>query len=193
MGSQCTLSMILNRNTGYMKSLVIKTIELAKLNSPKTVFSLKDTNLFDEVNAVLKNNKLMFQDHNIALHNNINEKILVKADKLHLEELLNNLITNSIKYSISLGKVVIDAIPEGAFIKASVRDTGIGMTEEQLKRVFDEFYKADPARHDFESSGLGMPICKRIVEKHGGHIWCESPGLGKGSTFYFTLPRGSSS
>ena len=62
------------------------------------------------------------------------------------------------------------------------------MTPEQMTHVFDEFYKADWSRHDFDSSGLGLPICKRIVEKHGGKIWVESKGVGKGSTFYFTLP-----
>jgi len=67
--------------------------------------------------------------------------------------------------------------------------SGIGMTNEHLEHVFDEFYKADSSRHDFDSSGLGMPICKRIVERHGGKIWAESKGPGKGSTFYFTIPK----
>jgi signal transduction histidine kinase len=65
------------------------------------------------------------------------------------------------------------------------------LTKEQIERVFDEFYKVDPARHDLESSGLGLSICKRIVEKQGGKIWVESPGLEKGSTFYFTIPSAS--
>ena len=66
-------------------------------------------------------------------------------------------------------------------------DNGIG--EDQMKYLFNEYYKADASRHDFESSGLGPPICKRIIEKHGGEIWAESEGLGKGSTFYFTIPK----
>ncbi|RLF38571.1 MAG: sensor histidine kinase, partial [Thermoplasmata archaeon] len=56
-----------------------------------------------------------------------------------------------------------------------------------IEHIFDEFYKADESRHDFESSGIGLSICRKIIEKHGGKIWAESPGLGKGSTFYFTL------
>ena len=72
-------------------------------------------------------------------------------------------------------------------------DNGIGMTKEQIERIFDEFYKADSARHDIQNTGLGMSICKRIVEKHGGRIWVESPGPGKGTTVFFTLPAGSSS
>jgi len=62
------------------------------------------------------------------------------------------------------------------------------MTQQQIDHVFEEFYKVDPARHDLESSGLGLSICKRIVEKHGGKIWAESPGLNKGTMFKFSLP-----
>ena len=68
----------------------------------------------------------------------------------------------------------------------------VQLNEEQIAHVFDEFYKADESRHDFESSGLGMPICKRIIEKHGGRIWAESEGLGKGSTVHFSLPYAAS-
>jgi signal transduction histidine kinase len=67
-------------------------------------------------------------------------------------------------------------------------DNGIGMTQDEIGRIFDEFYKADSARHDIHNTGLGMSICKRIVEKHGGNIWVESPGSGKGTTVFFTLP-----
>jgi signal transduction histidine kinase len=72
-------------------------------------------------------------------------------------------------------------------IVVSVKDTGIGLESDQMKHVFEEFFKADSSRHDLESTGLGLPICKRIVEKHGGRMWVESQGKGKGSTFFFTL------
>ena len=65
----------------------------------------------------------------------------------------------------------------------------MGMSEEQLNHVFDEFYKADESRHDFTSTGLGLSICKKIIEKHQGKIWAESPGIGKGTTIYFTIPK----
>jgi len=64
------------------------------------------------------------------------------------------------------------------------------LTEEQKERIFEEFYKADESRHDISSSGLGLSICKKIVEKHGGRIWAESEGIGKGTSIFFTLPLG---
>jgi PAS domain S-box-containing protein len=180
---------VVNRNVGYMKNLVVKTIELAKLNSSDTVFNFEETNLLSEMNKVIDTNKLMFEGNKIKVVNNIPKGIEVYVDKLRLEELFHNLLSNSVKYTDGKGTVTLDAKMEGNFVTVSVRDTGIGMTRDQLSHVFDEFFKADSSRHDFDSSGLGMPICKRIVERHGGSIWVESQGPGKGSTFYCTLPR----
>ncbi len=179
------------RNVYYMKDLVSKTIELAKLNSDKIEFNMEDTYLREEVDTVIANNQVLFKENNITVINNIREDIMVYVDKLRFTELLNNLLTNAVKYMPSGGgRITIDAEEQGEMIQVSVQDTGIGMTEEQIKRIFDEFYKADSSRHNLDSSGLGLSIAKRIVEKHGGRIWAESPGKGKGSTFYFTIPRG---
>ena len=113
---------------------------------------------------------------------------MVKTDKLRLEELFDNLIGNSVKYSPNGSDITIDARDDGKFVLVSVKDEGVGMNSEQLDHIFEEFYKADESRHDFGSSGLGLSICKRIVEKHGGKIWAESKGKGKGTTMFFTIP-----
>ncbi len=182
---------VLNRNVDYMKSLVVKTLELAKLNSTQTSFSFEDINLLSELNSVLEKNHMVFNQNNIKIVNNIGSEITIKADKLRLEELFDNIISNSVKYSPKGGIITFNAFKNEEFVTVTVKDTGMGMTKNDLKNVFEEFYKADSSRHDFESSGLGMTICKRIVEKHGGKIWVESDGLGKGSTFYFTIPSSS--
>ena len=177
----------IHRNADYMKNIVVKTIELARLNSPNTKLLIDDTNLLDEIDNVVKKNKRFLKENNIEIDKNIDENIMIKADKLRIEELFDNIINNAIKYSKNAGTITIDAKEEKEFVIVSVRDTGIGMTEEELSHIFDEFYKADEARHDFDSNGLGLPICKRIVEKHGGKIWAESSGEGKGTTFYLTF------
>ena len=180
---------VINRNVGYMRNLVTKTLELARLNSPNTKFDFKEMNLSDAVKNVIDANQFMFQETHIEVINNIPDNIILNADYLRMEELFNNLLTNAVKYSNDAGTVVIDVVDQPDTVTVSIKDSGIGITAEQLDHVFDEFYKADGSRHDFDSSGLGMPICKRIVEKHGGRIWAESDGLGKGSTFYFTIPK----
>ena len=177
----------IHRNADNMKNIVIKTIELARLNSPNTKLLIDDTNLLDEINDVVKRNKRFLKENNIEVDNNIGENIVIKADKLRIEELFDNIIKNAIKYSRNAGTITIDAKQDNNFITISIKDTGIGMNKEQLSHIFDDFYKADEARHDFNCSGLGLPICKRIVEKHGGKIWAESSGKGKGTTFYFTF------
>jgi len=179
---------VIHRNVGYMTNLVTKTLQLARLNSPNTKFTFEQTNLLDELNDVLIANKIMFESKDIQIHTIVPDTIIVHADKLRLHELFNNLFNNAVKYSENGGKIIIEAEESATDVTIKVTDTGIGMSEEQLERVFDEFYKADPSRHDFDSSGLGVSICKRIVERHGGRIWVESDGLGKGSSFGFTLP-----
>jgi len=179
---------VINRNVNYIKNLVTKTIQLARLNAPSTELSVEDTTLLDEINKVIERSKLLFEENNIKVESGINKNIMVKADKLRLEELFDNLIGNSVKYSQNGGNITIDAKDDGKFVVVSVKDEGVGMTSEQLDHIFEEFYKVDESRHDFNSSGLGLSICKRIVEKHGGNIWAESKGKGKGTIMFFTIP-----
>jgi signal transduction histidine kinase len=179
---------VLNRNVKYMKGLVVKTLDLAKLNSPNTKFSLENVNLKNIIDRTIKNKKTIFEDKKIKIQNNIKKILYVKADILRLEELLTNLFENSVKYNSNKGSIIIDAEKVNKYVKISIEDTGIGMTTEQMRHVYDEFYKADKSRHDFDSSGLGLSISKRIVEKHGGKISIKSEGIGKGSTVSFTLP-----
>jgi len=179
---------IVIRNVDYMKNLVMKTIDLAKLNSNKTKFSFEEIDLYKELEKNIIKNAFLFKKNNIRIINKFRENIKVKVDKLRIEELFDNLFNNSVKYSGDSGKIILDAVEDDHFITIFIKDNGIGMNEEQINHIFDEFYKADESRHDFDSSGLGMPICKRIVEKHGGKIWVESEGINKGTTVCFTLP-----
>ena len=179
---------VLNRNANYMRNLVKKTIDLAKLNSSKTRFSFEKVSLSDLVDEVVAVNSSLFENHEVVVENNVSSDCLVHVDPFHIQEVFTNLFNNAVKYSEDKRWIDVDAVEKDDCVLVSVRDKGVGISEEQLPFLFDEYYKADSSRHDFDSSGLGLPICKRIVEKHGGEIWAESEGLGKGSTFYFTLP-----
>jgi two-component system, OmpR family, phosphate regulon sensor histidine kinase PhoR len=110
----------------------------------------------------------------------------VRADAPRLEQVLVNLIHNALKFTRPGGKVVLSAQGEGDLIRFAVQDTGTGIPEDDLERIFERFYKADRARSG-GGTGLGLSIARHIVEAHGGKIWVESVE-GRGSTFYFTIP-----
>jgi len=184
---------IIVKNAEYMRDLVIKTLQLARLRSPNTQFEFEHINLHEIVTRVLSNQEYFLTENNIKIETTIPKDLFAKADRLQLIELFNNLITNAIKYTPKEqggGTIAIRGQPDGDMVKISIADNGIGMTEDQLSKVFTEFFKADKTRQELDSSGLGLSICQRIVEKHEGKIWVKSEGIGKGTTFFFTLPKG---
>ena len=182
---------VILRNVYFMKDLVNKTIDLAKLNSGIIELEFENIKLNEELEYVVSNNQVLFDQNNIKFINKIKNPIYVYADKIRLDEIFNNLITNAIKYSPNKGgKIFIEGREDKNIITISVKDTGVGMDSDQIQCIFDEFYKVDDSRHELDSSGLGLTITKKIIEKHGGKIWVESEGKGKGSTFYFTLKKG---
>jgi len=110
----------------------------------------------------------------------------VRADAPRLEQVLVNLIHNAVKFTAPGGEVVLSAQAEGDFVRFGVRDSGVGIPEEDLPRIFERFYRVDRSRTG-GGTGLGLSISRHIVEAHGGRIWAESVE-GRGSTFYFTIP-----
>ncbi|MEF8880016.1 MAG: ATP-binding protein [Candidatus Thermoplasmatota archaeon] len=173
----------------YMRDLVSKTLYLAKLNSSEIKFDTDEVNLQSISKSVVSKHQINFEEKNLEFKNEINKDLFVEGDELRLEELFDNLISNAAKYTPGGGKIILHAEEQKEEIKIAVQDDGLGMTEEEATRIFDEFYKADASRHDVNSTGLGLTISKRIVEEHGGKIWAESNGRGEGSTFYFTLKK----
>ncbi|MEE9151211.1 MAG: HAMP domain-containing sensor histidine kinase [Thermoplasmata archaeon] len=114
----------------------------------------------------------------------------VKADKGILKHILHNLLINAIKFNTKGGEVVIKAHPNNGYLEVSVADTGIGIANKHLTRIFDRFYQIDnsPTRK-YGGTGLGLSVTDNLVKAQGGKLWVESEE-GKGSTFTFTLPVG---
>jgi signal transduction histidine kinase len=109
------------------------------------------------------------------------------VDVHRISQVMENLLSNAIKYSPKESRISIVAERDGKHCKVVVADQGIGMTEEQVARVFDKFYRVDSSDTAVRGLGLGMCIVKQIIEDHGGTIWVDSL-LGEGSRVYFTLP-----
>jgi PAS domain S-box-containing protein len=113
---------------------------------------------------------------------------LIAADEARLEQVITNLLSNAIKFTPQ-GSVTVQAADLGSQIQVSVSDTGIGIPADQLQRVFSRFHQVDgSATRSYRGAGLGLTICKHIIEYHGGRIWAESVE-GQGSIFHFILPK----
>jgi signal transduction histidine kinase len=189
---QTELLDVCHQNVMNMKELVIKTLKHARIASSYKKLDIIDIPLRSEVEGYVNRREFLIKQKSLTVENIIDSRIAIKADKVEFEELFYNLISNAIKYSQENGSITINADDKGDIVILSVKDTGIGLTEEQIEHVFDEFFKVDESRHELDSSGLGLSICKKIVKKHGGNIWAESAGKNLGTTIFFTIRKGVS-
>ena len=166
--------------------LDLSAIEANKIKLIPTTFSLDD--LVYEVAVMLKP---VAEAKPIALELPArNGRLTVRADRDKITQVLTNLVTNAVKFTPPGGKVALTMEPpiEGNWLKVTVSDSGCGISTAEVEKIFDEFYQVDqPGRQKAEGVGLGLAICKRLVEMHGGTIWAESKE-GRGSSFSFTLP-----
>ncbi len=125
---------------------------------------------------------------NIEIIVDINSTLMVYADKNLLETIIRNLLTNAIKFTDPGGRITVSTRDENGFVIIAVEDTGIGLSETDKNKLFRiDVNNAEIGQHKEKGTGLGLILCKEFCEKMGGKIWVESK-LGKGSTFYFTVP-----
>jgi signal transduction histidine kinase len=113
-------------------------------------------------------------------------------DGQKIERVLANLLGNALKYSPPSERIRVEAERRGGEILVAVSDNGMGVVAAELSRLFERFHRTPRAQASgLAGTGLGLFICRGIVEAHGGRIWAESPGDGQGTTFRFTLPAGN--
>ena len=110
------------------------------------------------------------------------------ADRRRIEQVLTNLLNNAARHSPESSIIRVSADLEGVHVAISVTDDGVGVSPERLPYLFRRFFRAEGDQQDGVGAGLGLAVCKGIVEAHGGRIWAESDGAGRGATFTFTLP-----
>src|SRR5262249_4966746 len=151
--------------------------------------NLAEANLFQLVNETVDALRDMANTVSITLRVESNDEAkLVLVDAYRMAQAIDNLVSNAIKYGNEGGEVVVMLAYEPDFVKVSVQDNGMGISQEDLEHVFDRFFRAhEGVKKKIEGSGLGLAIVRGIVEKHNGRIWVESqPEVG--TTFHFTLP-----
>jgi signal transduction histidine kinase len=179
---------MINRKTETVTHLIERIVALQAMNplelSPEP---LEITDLIDET---VEHWKLLAQKANIEITSDVPGDLpLVAGDRRQLGEALDNLLNNAVKFNVKGGKVMLRARGEAELVHIEISDTGIGIPFDKLSRVFDRFYQVDgTTRRRFGGAGVGLTLARQMVEAHGGHVWAESPGVGKGSTFHLILP-----
>jgi signal transduction histidine kinase len=197
------LTDVLN-SSHHLLSLINDILDLAKLEAGKQELKPSEVNL----KMLLENSLVMFKEK--ALKHFIRMSVdttgipeTVNADERMLKQIIYNLLSNAVKFTPENGKVSLTARPcnfnEGVHsaeishrrlgVKISVSDSGMGIKPVDLDRIFSPFEQVESARNrKFQGTGLGLSLSKKLVQLHGGEIWAESEGEGKGATFSFMIP-----
>jgi two-component system, OmpR family, phosphate regulon sensor histidine kinase PhoR len=178
-----------------LTQIVSELLELSRIESGRVLLHFKSTPSIEILNVAVNRLRLQAKRAGLSLQveypNNLPP---VLADPPRIEQVMVNLLHNAIKFTPAGGSIFVSARPEGegteACIVFEVRDTGVGIPEDDIQRIFERFYKADRARTG-GGTGLGLAIARHLVEAHGGRIWVESRE-GQGSSFFFSLPVFSS-
>jgi signal transduction histidine kinase len=115
----------------------------------------------------------------------------VEGDAVKIKRVLTNLIGNAIKFTPANGTILVRSFPDGNVLRTEIIDNGLGLEPKNIDKVFEKFYQVDSSiSRAAGGMGLGLSLARELVKLHGGEIWVESAGLGKGSKFIFTLPIG---
>ncbi|HSU51156.1 MAG TPA: ATP-binding protein, partial [Segetibacter sp.] len=167
-----------------MKQLILDLLEYSRVNSSKAEVEEVD------VNEIIESMQLTYKTFLIQTKGTINYTTLpvVKGNKTQILQLFQNVIGNAIKYRSNMPPVInVSYEEEKAFYKFVISDNGIGIDSKFFNKIFIIFQRLHN-REEYSGTGIGLAICKKIIDKHGGRIWVDSDP-GKGSTFYFTLPK----
>ncbi|MEE8449536.1 MAG: ATP-binding protein, partial [Thermodesulfobacteriota bacterium] len=181
---------IAQNNTDRLIRLINEMLDVSKIESGKIQMNKESLAVDTLVKKALERIKGYANECQVKLKCQLPEQIpLVLADRDRIEQVITNLLSNAIKFTPAGGVVTLEVTDESESVNISVADTGIGIPEGQLEKIFDKFHQVDQSTiRQKGGTGLGLSICYAIVSEHGGKIWAESTE-GEGSSFNFTLPK----
>ncbi|MDP2921857.1 MAG: ATP-binding protein [Candidatus Omnitrophota bacterium] len=179
---------IIQEHAQRLNQLVEDLLSLSHLESKDIALEKSIFNLHQLADNIISSFKVLSEKKNVEIKNEIPQEFLIRADKDRMEQVFTNLIDNAIKFNKEKGGVKVYGREEGKDMKIAIEDSGIGIPEKDIPRIFERFYRVDKARsRELGGTGLGLSIVKHIVELHGGNVGVESVE-GLGSKFWFTLP-----
>ena len=172
----------------HLLSLINDILDLSKIEAGRMELELTEFDLPTAIENALTLVRERAGRRSIALHTNIDHRLgQIQADERKVRQVVLNLLSNAIKFTPEGGRIEVGAVAKDGFVEVSVRDTGIGIAPEDQEKVFEEFRQVGTAAKKVEGTGLGLTLCRKFVELHGGRIWVKSE-VGVGSTFTFTIP-----
>lgn len=172
-------------NISRLASAVRGILDLSRLEAGVGAFARETINLHELIAAVVRDMESMASGKGISLVVQVQPGLPpIRGDRERLWRVVHNLLDNALKFSTS-GQIAISADMLGGEVVVGVQDSGCGILPENLARVFDRFFREDTAN---DGVGVGLPMCRTIIQAHGGRIWAESAGRGQGATFRFALP-----
>jgi len=170
-----------------LTQMVAELLELSRIESGQVALDLKPVSAFGLLSSAAERMRLQTERAGLALRVDCPPELpKVRADAARLEQVLVNLIHNAVKFTHPGGEVALLAEAVDGAVRFAVRDSGEGISSDDLSRIFERFYKSDRSRSG-GGTGLGLSIARHIIESHGGKIWAESRE-GEGSCFFFTIP-----
>lgn len=175
-----------------LETLIDDILKTAELESGATQLNKSEEDLAFLIKYCINEIKGFSKLRNHKINLELHEKIITPFEKEQIHQVISNLLNNAVKYTPPGGIIEIKSENKDDFIIISIKDNGIGFTEDEKTRIFKQFGKIERYGQGLdiiaEGSGFGLFISKKIIELHGGEIWVESEGRNKGSTFYFSLP-----
>jgi GAF domain-containing protein len=172
----------------HLLSLINDILDLSKIEAGRMELELTDFHLPTALDNALTLVRERAGRRSITLQMNVDERLgEVRADERKIRQVVLNLLSNAIKFTSEGGRIEVAAVPRDESVEVSVSDTGVGIAPEDQEAVFEEFRQVGTAAKKVEGTGLGLTLCRKFVELHGGRIWVKSE-VGVGSTFTFTLP-----
>ena len=172
----------------HLLSLINDILDLSKIEAGRMELEVTDFDLPMAIGNALTLVRERAARRSIALNTAIDERLgQVQGDERKIRQVLLNLLSNAIKFTPEGGRIDVHAVPRDRMVEVSVTDTGVGIAPEDQEAVFEEFRQVGTADKKVEGTGLGLTLCRKFIELHGGRIWVESQ-VGVGSTFTFTIP-----
>ena len=182
---------MIHRGGQKLKQLIENLLDLPKLESGKLKLNITTENFSLLINECINDLKYLATEKNLEISCELPKEITLKIDRIRIEQIINNLLTNAIKNTPPEGKIIISSNIGTEWVEISIKDTGVGLTKKEKQVLFQKYGKIrrDIKGIDIDGSGLGLYISKEIVELHKGNILVESKGRNKGSTFMIRLPN----